>query len=202
MRRVIVVLNAPDGHQDFIAKAKHIAQCLANTSFFPSPNPPLAVLNAHIAALDAAHTAVSRGGKGAAAERNANRAVVHNDLELERAYVRTLAGALPVAEALELIAASGFSAKKATTYVKPPFAAEAGATPGSAHLIARAEKRRATYYWQYSKDGITWISLEETNEANQWVYDLEPRTYYWFRYRVRTKAGLGDWSDPFRLLIP
>jgi hypothetical protein len=60
---------------------------------------------------------------------------------------------------------------------------------------------RASYYWQYSKDGITWTSLADTVRADAWAYGLEVGVWYFFRYSATTKAGRKDWSDVVALLV-
>ncbi len=201
MPRVIVALNEPEAHAEFLVYVKRIAQCLADTSLFPSPNPPVAVLESHIAALDAAQTNVRLGGKGAADDRDAKRSVVRGDLDQERMYVQTLAYALPSAEAIELVERSGFSVKESSAHGKPGLEAKPGEVSGSVNVVARAEKTRATYYWQCSKDQTTWTSVDDTLQADAWFHGLEAGVLYWFRYRARTKDGLGDWSEPVFLRV-
>jgi hypothetical protein len=58
--RVIVVLNAPESHPGFITFAKHVVQCLSDTSLFPALVPPLSNLVSSIADLDEAQVAMLR----------------------------------------------------------------------------------------------------------------------------------------------
>jgi len=200
MPRVIVALNEPEGNRDFIAYSKNVLHCLGDTSLFPSPTPPLTVVEADVGALDVAEVATLRQ-KGVASARDASRQVVRRQLDLLRGYVQTLADALPVAEAAELVARSGFSVKASSGHGKPPFEAKDGPTSGSVHLVARAEKTRASYQWQFSKDGTTWTSLEDTVRADAWVHGLEPAVAYFFRYSTTTKAGRSDWSEVISLVV-
>jgi hypothetical protein len=201
MPRVIVIVDAPEANLEFIAHAKHIASCLTNVSLFPSPEPPLSVLEDAIALLDAAQLAVLRREIGAAEDRNFKRNVVHNYLRQECAYVQQLIEGLPREEALELVAQSGFSVKGATGYARGAFRVKQGRTSDAVELFVRAEKARATYYWQYSKDGTTWVSAKDTQKANTTISSLEVGVRYWFRYRTSTSAGDRDWSDPVVFVV-
>ncbi len=76
-----------------------------------------------------------------------------------------------------------------------------GTVSGTARMIARAEKTRASYEWQYSPDRETWLSLEPTVQASQQAYGLVAGKVYFFRYRSLTRAGTGDWSQVVSLLM-
>jgi len=202
MRRIIVALNEPERIGDFITWAKHVATCIADETLFVSPTLPLAVLEADIQALDAAQVATvwSRAPRFTA-ERDAKRTAVRGDLETLRVYVQGLANAAPYEVGLEIVALSGLSVKKSSGHGKPSFEAKQGPVSGSVHIVARAERTRAWYGWQYSLDGTTWTSADDTVQADQWLYGLTRGARYFFRYRSRTAAGLGDWSDVVSLLV-
>jgi hypothetical protein len=201
MPRVIVIMGAPDGHLEFIAHAKHIASCLADVALFPSPTPPLSVLEGAIALLDAAQLAVARHAVGAAADRNFKRNVVHDYLRQECAYVQHRIEGLPREQALEIVAQSGFAVKGDTGYARAAFRVKQGKTSDSVELFVRAEKTRATYYWQYSKDGTTWVSAKDTQIAKTTISNLEVGVRYWFRYRSSTSAAERDFCDPVAFVV-
>jgi len=102
---------------------------------------------------------------------------------------------------LEIVALSGLSVKKSSGHGKPHFEVNQGPVSGSVHIVARAERTRASYEWQYRLDGTTWTSAEDTVQADQWLYGLTRGVRCFFRYRARTKAGLGDWSEVVSSLV-
>jgi hypothetical protein len=68
-------------------------------------------------------------------------------------------------------------------------------------MIAKAERTRASYEFQYSLDEKSWVSAEMTVKAHQDVTGLVAGRLYFFRYRSVTKAGVGDWSQVVSLLL-
>src|SRR5580700_4546595 len=95
MTRIIVALNPPDRHADFIYLAKLVANSLAKEPLFAQCTPALAVLEAHIAELVDAEAHTLTRTRGAASERNARRAVVYSDLRQVRSFVQSVADANP-----------------------------------------------------------------------------------------------------------
>jgi hypothetical protein len=108
---------------------------------------------------------------------------------------------VPRERGVEIIALSGLCLKRSSGHGKPAFAAKRGRVSGSVHIVARAERTRAAYDWQYGTDGVTWTSTETTTRADQWLYGLTPGVEYFFRYRVSTKGVVGDWSQVVSLLV-
>jgi hypothetical protein len=49
--------------------------------------------------------------------------------------------------------------------------------------------------------GKTWIQLPSTMKAKTTVSGIAPGTSPQFRFRILTKAGEGDWSQPISLLV-
>ncbi len=94
-----------------------------------------------------------------------------------------------------IIANAGMSVKNATGPVKSGLVVKLGTVSGKARLIARAERIKASYDWQYSRDGEVWVSLESTEESQQDVEGLVPGAVYVFRYRTLTRAGTSDGSQ-------
>ena len=102
---------------------------------------------------------------------------------------------------LELVARSGFSAKKSSAHAKLDWDEKQGRRSGAVRLVVRALRSPSIDYWQSSKDGVLWIDRPETPTADTWVRALTPGLRYWFRYRRKVKAELGDWSDTICLLV-
>ena len=89
--------------------------------------------------------------------------------------------------------------RQATTYRKPDFEATTGETPGSALLRARAIAGAIAYFWQFSLDNVQWHDMPETAQANTSVTNLTPNTTYFFRFRVLTRSGKGEFGQSVTL---
>jgi len=76
MGRSIAVLKLSHRIKNVITFAQSVASALTNNASFPSPNPPLATLQADTTALSNAETAVLARTKGAVQDRNAKLATL------------------------------------------------------------------------------------------------------------------------------
>jgi hypothetical protein len=200
MPRIIVALNLPKRILDFIAYARFIAQRLRDDPRFAPPSPRLAILEANLAKLEAAQAALATRAPGTVSARDALREAVRADLHGVKLWVQGLADANP-AEAASIIQAAGMSEKGSSGHFKGGFEVKQGGVSGSARLIAVAEKTRASYDWEYSTDGTSWIRLDSTVRANTTVEGLIPGKMYFFRYRTVTKAGTSNWSQVISLRV-
>ena len=80
--------------------------------------------------------------------------------------------------------------------------AKYGVVSGTIHVIAQSAGPRACYEWQYSLDaGKTWAQVANTMQAKTTMVGLPVATTVEFRYRVTTRAGMGDWSLPTSILV-
>jgi len=200
MTRSLAALNLPRRIPDTIAYARSVAAAMNGNPAFPSPVPPLATLEADLAALEAAHVRTLTRALGTASERDASLARVHADLASLRNYVQQLAAASP-GEAEVLIEGAGMSVKRSSAPSKPDFAAKQGPVSGTVRLVARAAPTRASYDWQRSTDGTAWVDLARTVRADTELSGLAAGTRYLFRYRTLTRDGVGDWSRVVSLLV-
>jgi hypothetical protein len=199
--RTIAVLKLPTHVPDLIKVGQSIVQAMTGNAALPSPTPPLAAVSAALAALDAAETATKTRAKGTVAARNTVRAAVISTLHELKAYVQQASDADP-SQAESIITGAAMSVKKASLRPKTDFAAKAGATSGSVHLVAKAAAHRASYEWQSSADGgKTWQSAPATLQAKATVTGLPPATTCLFRYRPVTKVGEGDWSQVVSFIV-
>jgi hypothetical protein len=194
MSRVIVALNMSRRMADFTAYAKFIAQRLAAEAVFPTPALPLAVFEADVTALEEAEERVLTRTMGTAAARNAKLRVVRSDLDTLKSYVQRIADAHPAGEAAAIIEIAGMSVKKSSGHGKPDFEVKPALVSGSVRLFARAARTRASYDWEYGTDESSWTRADSTVRADTALYGLERGTRYFFRYRLVTRAGVGDWS--------
>ena len=200
MLKLTVALNPPKGIAKFIAYAKFIAACMEGNPYFPSPPVLIAKLLAHIADLEAAEIVTRTRVQAAAAARDVKREIVLGDLEQLRMYVQTVANQ-HAEDAPAVVASSGMSLKRSTAAKKADFTAKQPLRTNSVRLDARHPGGDASFDWQYSKDGVAWFDGPRTVQSRVTLDELVPGTLYWFRYRVLTKAGLGDWSEPITLMV-
>jgi hypothetical protein len=173
----------------------------ANASTLPAPKPALTVLAADIGTLVVKEAATKARTVGAAADRDAARKVVTDDLHEERAYVETLANADPD-HAVQIAEDAAMTLHGVTPRNKSDLAAKHGAVSGSVHVVAKALKGARANEWQYSTDGgKTWIDLPTTTSAKTTVQNLTAGSTVHFRHRPVTKTGVGDWSQPVSTLV-
>jgi hypothetical protein len=196
----VVVLKRPRRITDVLAYAKSVLLALTDNAALAEPTVPLAVFDADIAALDAAHTRSLGRTKGLAAERNARLAAVLSDLERLRAYVQAVA-ARTAGGASALVTAAGMSVKRVGSHTKALLVARPGGVSGSARLVAKSAGDRASYEWQFRLDGESWSNLPPTRKASTVVSGLPPGRRVFFRCRALTKAGLGDFGGVVSLEV-
>jgi hypothetical protein len=199
--RSIAVINLGKSVPLVLAQAKAIvAEIAANPSIFITPNPPLAVLNSQIAALEAAHTAALSRVSGAVEIRNVKLQDLTQSLHTTRTYVEGIANADP-SNAPATIKAAGLLVKKARAHTKQELAVKQGAIPGTVTILAKSAGTRATYSWQWSLDDKAWTDLPQTLKARTSMVNLAVGVTHYFRFRVLDKAGLGEWSDAVSLMV-
>src|ERR1019366_3103058 len=192
----VVALKLPRGVRNVIAQAKAlIAAVEANPSMFAVPSPSLATAKANLAALEAAEIAASNRTKGAVETRDVALLAVLEDMKHFKSYVQGVADASPT-NAEAIITTATMAAKKPPVRTKTDFLAKAGKVSGTALLVARASaNHRASYEWQWSLDQKTWNDSPPTLQAHTTVINLSVSVIHYFRYRVVTKSGPGDWSQ-------
>jgi hypothetical protein len=200
--KVFVALNRPEKVPDLMAFVDAIVQRMTGNSWFPDPDPPLAVVASAIAELREAQVLTDLRARGTASARDAKLEPLLGLLDRLKAYVERVANDNPE-HAAEIIESAAMSVKKSSAYVPPPFSVQQGPTSGSALLRARSAGDRGTHYWQSSTDGgKTWSPTTKTyNKAETILSGFTPGQNVWFRHSVLTKDGEGDWCDPIALII-
>ena len=200
--RPLAVLKLPK-HQAplLVAYARSIVLAMTNNPTFPSPQPPLAAVEAAIKALEEAETRTLTGLVGSVAERDEKRAALERVLEQLRSHVQATADA-DADRAASIIEGAGMAVKNKGVAARREFVAKQGPTSGLVLLIAPQAGNRAAYEWQYSTDGMTtWVILPVTVQANTRVDGLTPGSRAHARYRTTTKDGTGDWSNPVSIIV-
>jgi hypothetical protein len=200
MKRVIVALKMSRRLHPYIYQARSIVERLAADPIYAGALPPLDVVEAHLDTLEEAAVAALTRERGLAPACRAALAVVRSDMNALGTFVQHLAAFHPEGGPA-IVANAGMNVKNATGPLKGGFMVKQGRVSGSARMIAKAERTRASYEFQYSLDEKTWVSAETTVKAHQDVTGLVPGRVYFFRYRSVTKAGVGDWSQVVSLLV-
>jgi hypothetical protein len=200
MIRTIACLDASRRIPEFIAYARGVALGLQRDPRLSGSSPPLAVFEADLRALEEAHTLTLTRAAGTASARDACLDRVRGDLLALCTFVQSVADANPE-DAAAIIETAGMNVKRSSGHGKADFEVKRTTVPGTVVLVARAAKGRASYDWQYGKDGVTWLDVESTLRADATIRGLTPGVRYLFRLRVVTAAGKGDWSDAFSLLV-
>src|SRR5580658_8686274 len=149
--KITAVLKMPKSAKKAIPFAQNIITSLTNNASLPNPTPALATISADVQAFETAEAAALSRTKGAVEVRNEKLATVHTDLLHLMSYVQQVADASP-ATAESLIQSAGLAIRKVTLHAKAPVAVEQGTPSGTAHVVAKAAARRASYEWQYSTD--------------------------------------------------
>ena len=180
---------------------RHVVTCMTGNDKVPTPNPPLAAISAACTALDASEAAMP-GNKATTAQRDADYLTLLLLLHHELDYVNSVAEQqTSPAEAEAVITGSGYAVRKGITRHKEALAATYGLDSGAVKLDARAVANDASYYWQWSLDMKTWVSVPETKKASTMITGLTPATVVYFRFRALTRQGMTDWSQAVSLLV-
>jgi hypothetical protein len=195
------VLKVPKQKKALSPYGRHVVTCMTGNAKVPSPNPPLSAITAACAALDVSQAAMP-GNKAATKRRDADWLALLLLLHHELDYVNSEAERQTTpAEAEAVITASGFSVRQGFTRNKDTLAAKYGLASGDVKLDAKAVSPDASYYWQWSTDMTSWVSLPETKKASTAITGLTPATTYYFRFRALTRKGMSDWSQIVSLLV-
>ena len=195
------VLKVPKQKKALSPYGRRVVTCMTGSAKVPKPNPPLSDISAACTALDVSQAAMP-GNKAATAQRDADWLALLLLLHHELDYVNSVAEQqTSPADAEAVITGSGFSVRKGFTRNKDTLAAKYGLASGDVKLDARAVSSDASYYWQWSTDMKSWVSLPETKKASTTVTGLTPATTYYFRFRALTRKGMSDWSQVISLLV-
>ena len=198
--RVLAVLKKPKRIGSFIVFARHVAESVAKSPYFPKLK-SLSVLQTGITALEAAEVLVRTRALGSKEGRDVKRRSVASALDAVRAHVQQVADGDP-ANARLIIESAGMNVKRSSApALKSPFNAKQGKVLGSVILVCLAAKGTASYDWQYSTDGRTWHNAASTVQAKTVISGLKPGTRCFFRCRCTTKEGVGDWSQIVSMIV-
>lgn len=199
--RYIIVLLLPDSVPELIVRARHVILAMTNNSWFPSPNPSLAVATAATDELASTEVDVQKGGKGAAATRNVAKKKLVGVMRALQAHAQTVIDqngddAAAIAESI------GMSLKQRPPRQKPALEAVTGKTPNEVLVRAKAARKRAAYEWQHSADGgETWTTIGTTTVAETSLAGLAVGTTHHFRFRTTIAKTTGPWSPSASIFV-
>jgi hypothetical protein len=192
LQSIIVVVDMPRGAPAIATRAAQIATGVDNhATYFPSPDPPVAKVNADIAALVRENGLIPQG-LSTADRRNVLTKAVLADVKKYHAMVQSAAQDDP--EHADLIASGATMRLRVTPQRHKPALELRQRVSGEVTAIAKRVAGAQAYLWAYSLDGgITWKALDGTTRAQITVTGLTPGTVVWFRFRVLTRQGRSDW---------
>ncbi len=201
-RGPVAALMLPRMNSQLLTFARAVHSALLNNPAFPSPNPPLDVFAADIAAFEDAETKAATRAKGAASLRDAKKKKVKEDLFHLRDYVQSVVETnTSPAAAAALIESAFMTVRKLPRRTFPDLSARNADVSGKVLLTARAVAPVAVYYWEHSLDQSTWTRLPETMVARTEIEGLTPAQVHSFRFRALTRAGWQDYSPVVSLLV-
>lgn len=198
----IPIKRSPRSHDEFVTYVLHIATCLTNNGPFAGCVPGPGQLELLAKDLAAANAKAKGGGPGVAADRNVKRKHLETELDHVVDFTKGLVitQAPDAATAVTWILSAGLTIRKVPSVFKPPLLAKHGQASGEIILAAHAVAPVALYFWEDSQDQVTWTTLPETMLAKTVVTGLTPGQVYSFRFRARSRKGMGAYSDPVKLM--
>jgi hypothetical protein len=193
---------------ELLGQAKAIYKGLSgHPSIFVTPNPPLAVLDTKINALDDAQQETSTLTKGMTALRNLKAEELITSLETARAYVQELVDANPE-QGEAIITAAAMKAAAMPVYEKPILDAsqiQPGAPvrlAGNVRLLTAGIPGKVFFNWQMRPSGgSTWVDRPSTPNGQTEIAGLSPLTTHEFRVSITSSKGTGVWSQAVTLLV-
>ena len=201
-RGPVAVLMLPELNKALITFTRAVYNAMLNNPAFPSPNPPLDVFAADIAAFEDAETKAASRAKGSASLRDAKKKKVREDLVHLRDYVQSVVETnTSPAAAAALIESAFMTVRKVPKRTFPDLSAKNADVSGKVLLSAKSVAPVAVYYWEHSLDQSTWTRLPETMLTRTEVVGLTSAQVYSFRFRTYTRAGWQDYSPVVSLLV-
>ena len=201
VKRSVAILSLPKPVPAIITYAQRIVTAMTGNAAFVTPTPTLASVQANILALQTAEASALSRIKGAATARNDKKAARVAQLQLLKGYVQSVADADPENGAAA-IQSAGMAVKKTPVHKPRVFNAVQGAVSGSVKIVTASGGHRASYDWEYSIDGgKTWLLMPSSLQAKTSITGLAVGSTAQFRYRITTKTGEGDWSQPISYFV-
>lgn len=196
---IVVVLVLPGKNKELINYVKTVILKMTGNSWFTSPKPTLAEVDAALTAFADAETSmgIRKKVRGDRAKKKIALIALLNHLA---DYVRSICEANPDSAAA-IAESAGMRLKRLTPRVKLPFNVTQGSVSGTVICDAKAAGMPATYYFAFSLDQKTWTSVPDAMTSKITIAGLTPGQTYYFRFRTLTRKGLSDFSQVVSLLV-
>ena len=196
---ILVVLGVPKRTRDLIAFVKAVIAKMTNNPNFTTPTPTLAAVSSALAAYETAETAVQTT-KGAKGDRAGKRRDLVAVLKHLRDYVQQICEA-NTENALAIAESANMRLQSTPARIKAALTITQGLVSGSVVCDAKAVARDATYYFCYSMDEKSWVSVPEGMKSKVTISGLTPGQTYYFRFRALTRKGMSDPSQIVSFLV-
>lgn len=201
---IVVVLKLEDVSVPvLLERAQYIVERTAESSWFPSPSPPLGEVQAAIDALSAAEVRTLTRAPDAVPDRDAKRLVLMTRLDELRGYVNRIANRNPD-HCAEIVESAGMYLKRLRGPAPQVWGAWPGSHSGEVDVTAPRAGDRAAYEFQYSLDGKkTWLPFPQavSTKASATLRGMRPASTVHLRYRVTVKGVTSGWSDPISIIV-
>ncbi len=186
-----------------MANTKSYLQQMTGNSYFPSPVPTLAAVEAQLAKLEAAYTTSQTRQKGTVADMHAELKTLCLQLKMLAMYVEDTANANPEM-AVGIMASSGMPARKTLEVPPKLFTVKLTGIPGEVRLNNKAVPG-ASYIYAMTTDpktSATWVNIIFSREVKNVYGGLVSGTRYYFRTAIVQKSVQGPWSEVINMIIP
>jgi len=204
IHRIVVVVKLPIGINNLLNRVYSIIEAVTDNTWFPTPTPTLLALKAAADDLNAEQVKVKNHISGSVPIRNAKRDTLKKLVYSLVNYIQGICDANP-ASAVGIAESALMYAKKVRGGAKQVFSAKR-LTSGSVELIAAIKGHYHSHEWGISRDPsdpLSWIAvlLPSTLKSKTVVNNLKPGETVYFRHRIVTKDGPGDWDQVISLII-
>lgn len=197
-KRTVVVFKFSANVPQFIMDAERLLSTITSErarQYIKITAKTKAQIKAHIKTLVQKQVIVNSGGRGAVFPRNRAMADVQNDIrELVRLVQKKADETEDEQQRLIMIEICGMKVKKPGGRTRQVFSAENDLEYGGVILRASSGGKRATHQWEYSTNKVNWITLPATWQATTKVMGLNPGAKCYFRHRLLTSDGEGNWE--------
>ena len=190
-----VVIGLPKGpHPDVVIAAETMIAAVAASAYFPNATTQVAAATAALGAYSKAVTDAKNKIPGAVQVRADAKVALIKAIAPLRVIVQAAVDA-HLDQAATIAESGKMKLRKAAARTKADFAATDGPGTGQVRLAARAILRALLYFWEVSVDQKVWTVALDTSRAQAVLSGLTVGQTYYFRFRVRTRKGMTDYSQ-------
>jgi hypothetical protein len=190
----VVLLLPKRKHADAVIAVDAMLSAVDGNTYFPGAGPLVAAARDALRDYAKAVSDAKNRVPGAVGVRGEARVALVKALAPIRASVQ-LAVDAHIDLAVTIAESAKMKLRKPSSRRKANFAVEDGPLSGQVHLLVKALAKALLYFWEVSTDKVHWAVALDTSAANAIIADLTPGQTYYFRFRVRTRTGLTDYSQ-------